>query len=57
MNVKECHKVEVTYHPDGGSPYSEIEILNFTTEQNARGFASRQENIPQVMNAKYLGEN
>lgn len=49
------HQVQVNYLPDGGMEFGESEILNFEKEKTAREFAARQENIPQVLSAIYLG--
>lgn len=52
---KPRHKVEVTYKSENPAHPAEVEVLSFADAVAANAFARRQQKLPQVASAKYVG--
>lgn len=53
--AKPRHKVEVTYKSENPAHPAEVEVLSFADAVAANAFARRQQKLPQVASAKYVG--
>jgi len=55
MDRSKMHGVTITYKPDSGSDLDNTEQLFFSSEIAAKEFVRRQTSIPNVVNARYMG--